>query len=207
MMDRQYDEEHADAFMETGYWGRKGAGCVVFALSTGRMLLAHRSEWVLEPHTWGTWGGAIDPTEDPQVAALRELAEESGFEVDDKLRVIESHVFDSAGGDFRYHNFIVVVDHEFTPELNWESQGSAWVAPNELPANLHPGLQAFVSSVIAKEQLAELTNEAGRYRAGAGGAVIEQPITTVERFKRALQAAQIALADEPEKRQRLPKMG
>lgn len=206
-MDNEYDAEaeHADAFMDTGFWGRKGAGCVVFALSTGRMLLAHRSEWVLEPHTWGMWGGAIDPTENPQMAALRELTEETGFDAGDSARVIESLVFESPGGDFRYHNFIVVVEHEYEPTLNWESQGSAWVDPNDLPANLHPGLEALVTSDTAQVQLAELAKEASSFQASVTHT--SQPTTAVERFRQALLAAERALETEQKRPLRTPRMG
>lgn len=157
--DFDVDEEHNEAFAETGFWGRQGAGCVVFALATGRMLVAKRSEEVLEPHTWGTWGGAIDDTEDPRLAMLRELEEETALDPSRVIRVIDSFVFESKDSAFRYHNFIAVVQDEFLPELNWESEDSAWVTPDALPADLHPGLQALMDSQIARQQLVALKEE------------------------------------------------
>lgn len=43
----------------------------------GRVLLCHQTEF----GAWGTIGGAIDPGETPQQAAIREAREEAGIEV------------------------------------------------------------------------------------------------------------------------------
>nr|WP_079235615.1 NUDIX hydrolase [Pseudomonas chengduensis] len=207
-VDNDFDALHSEAFIETGFWGRKGAGCVVFALSTGKLLLAHRSDLVLEPNTWGTWGGAIDPKEDPKKAALRELSEETGIGAADHNRVIESYVFNSPDGGFRYHNFIVVVDEEFEPDLNWESQGSDWVAPDDLPADLHPGLAAFMSSDIAQQQLSALVAESnGLNGVAKGGEEVDQPLSAVERFKMTLLAIDEELKQEQPRPSSLPRLG
>lgn len=39
------------------FWGNAGAGVILFAKDTGRVLLALRSPYVNEPNTWGTIGG------------------------------------------------------------------------------------------------------------------------------------------------------
>lgn len=131
---------HSEAYASTGFWGRAAAGSVVMARDTGRLLLAHRSEEVLEPHTWGTWGGAIDPNEDPSQAAKRELVEEAC--VEQAVTMTPLYVFQK--GDFRYYNHLATVDREFTPVLNWESQGFLWTEPAEMPEPRHPGLQALI---------------------------------------------------------------
>lgn len=33
------DDLHQQSLDETGYWGRAGAGCLVYAMSTGRVLV------------------------------------------------------------------------------------------------------------------------------------------------------------------------
>lgn len=100
---------HAEARDATGFWGRQAAGCLVFAQETGRWLIAHRSLEVMEPGTWGTWGGAIDPHEEPLDAVLRELQEESGLLGSAILEAVPSFVFRHASG-FQYHNGRVVPD-------------------------------------------------------------------------------------------------
>lgn len=142
------DNDHALALEETGFWGRLGAGSVVLARDTGRLLLNHRSDAVLEPDTWGTWGGAVDQGENPADGARRELREECGLT--QAVELIPLFVFSK--GDFRYHNFLAVVDEEFTPALNWESQGFDWVTLDSLPERLHPGLCVLMGdaeSVVA----------------------------------------------------------
>src|SRR3569833_3234259 len=63
------DRAHNEAMKKTGFWGAQGAGVVFIAGDARRFLLAHRSEDVEQPGTWGTWGGAIDAGEDPATAA------------------------------------------------------------------------------------------------------------------------------------------
>lgn len=147
---------HLQAFCETGYWGRAGAGCLVYALSTGRLLFPMRSDHVLEPRTWGTWGGAVDPDEDLVAAAIRELCEEAGLSPDAVLDVVPSYRFADPGAGFFYQNFLVVVADEFEPVLNWESSGSLWARPESLQGRKHPGLDAFLCSELARAQLLDL---------------------------------------------------
>ena len=138
------DTEHYDTLLKTGYWGRQAAGCIFLAQETGKFCLAHRSQAVLEPGTWGTWGGAIDSDEDPAEAVRREVAEEAGYT--GAMQLIPLLVFQAPGGTFRYHNFLAVVPAEFSPELNWETQDYQWVAWGEWPEPLHPGMRALLAA-------------------------------------------------------------
>lgn len=135
------DNEHAEALVQTGFWGRQGAGCLFLARAGGRFLVAHRSGYVEQPGTWGTWGGAIDAGENPAVAVRREAVEEAGAA--ELLRVVPLLVF--ASGQFRYHNFLAVVADEFTPGLNWENQGYRWCRWGNWPSPLHFGLRALLA--------------------------------------------------------------
>ncbi|QIS23699.1 NUDIX hydrolase [Nocardia terpenica] len=47
----------------------------------GRALLMRRHRWIVDQVGYETPGGIIDPGEDPQTCARRELLEETGFEV------------------------------------------------------------------------------------------------------------------------------
>lgn len=140
------DADHAAALQATGFWGKQGAGCIILARSTGRILLPHRSSRVQEPNTWGVWGGAIDSDEDPGRAARREAEEEAGYS--GNISMIPLSVFSK--GDFRYHNFLAVVDDEFEPRLNWETQDAVWTTLDSLPSPLHFGLRHVLSTDGAK---------------------------------------------------------
>lgn len=141
------DHEHAEALKKTGYWGKKGAGCIVLARDTGRILLAHRSPYdpsipgPEEGSTWGGWGGAIDSNESPEVAARRELREECGYH--GHFETVPLYVYKAPSGNFRYYNFLAVVDNEFEPKLDWENQGFRWVEFGSWPQPLHFGMKAL----------------------------------------------------------------
>ena len=130
---------HERVLEETGFWGSQGAGSIVMARSTGRILVGLRSGEVVEPFTWGCWGGAIDEGEGPLEAALREVREECGYF--GELSAEPLLVFTS--GSFRYSNFLVTVDDEFEPCLNIETDEAGWFDLDDLPSPLHFGLEAL----------------------------------------------------------------
>jgi 8-oxo-dGTP pyrophosphatase MutT (NUDIX family) len=65
------------------YWGTIGAGIVPFCVNTKRFLIGLRSGYVMEPHTYGGFGGKLDIDEGVdetiEIAAKRELSEETGY--------------------------------------------------------------------------------------------------------------------------------
>jgi 8-oxo-dGTP pyrophosphatase MutT (NUDIX family) len=136
------DSEHASALQTTGFWGKQGAGAIIIAKDTGKILLPHRSLSVQEPNTWGTWGGAIDNDENPKTAAKREVEEEAGYS--EYIEMIPLAVFSK--NTFKYYNFAALVENEFVPKLNWETQGYKWVNFGDWPSPLHPGLQWLIST-------------------------------------------------------------
>lgn len=145
------DADHYAAMRETGFWGRQGAGCIMLARDTGRILLPFRAKlWNAswgrfepeQPHTWGTWGGAMDGS-DPAATVRQEVYEEAGYQ--GHLDLIPLFVFTAPNGNFRYHNFLAVVDHEFDPELNWETESYRWFEFGDWPSPLHFGLQSLLN--------------------------------------------------------------
>lgn len=134
------DQEHRDALQKTGFWGKQGAGCIFLARDSKRILLPLRSQNVEEPGTFGVWGGAIDSEEDPKTAVEREVKEESGYNGTMKLVPLVVFKKDS----FRYHNFLAIVDTEFVPDLNWETESYIWVNFGEWPHPLHFGLKYLI---------------------------------------------------------------
>lgn len=141
LIEADFDNDSGERF-----WGNKGAGVLPFCSSTKRFLINHRSGYVNEPHTWGVWGGAIDSNEQPRQAVLRELREEAGYT--GHIELIDAYIFRSSGGGFTFYNFIGIVDEEFEPELDWESQGFEWIGYDDLlnKDNLHFGLESLLDN-------------------------------------------------------------
>ena len=125
---------------EEGYWGQAAAGCIFIAKDTGRILLAHRSDSVDQPDTWGTWGGKIDGDESPKDAIQREVEEETGIEEFFKIHPLWVY----KDGNFKYYNFLVITQFEFTPRLNWENDDFGWVEFGQWPRPLHFGLRELI---------------------------------------------------------------
>jgi 8-oxo-dGTP pyrophosphatase MutT (NUDIX family) len=143
------DAEHFDALDRTGFFGAAGAGCVFLAQDTGRLLLAHRSADVEQPHTWGGWGGAINRGENPEEAVRREVSEEAGYHGNYELQPL----FVFASGSFRYYNFLVIVDEEFKPQLDWETQGFEWCDWGHWPTPLHFGLVSLFGDPASAKKI------------------------------------------------------
>ncbi len=146
------DDEHYDALDKTGFFGAQAAGCVFLARSTGRLMLMLRSYQVLEPGTWGNCGGAHKASEQPIAAAEREGREETGYSA--AMDMVPLLVFTK--GDFRYSNFLAVVDEEFEPDLGWEAEDHEWVEFGEWPQPLHFGMKALFSDAVSVAKIKEL---------------------------------------------------
>lgn len=103
------------------------AGIVLFAPS-GRVLFCRRRD----DRTWATPGGCIEPGEQPSHAALRELAEETGYH--GPVHELELLPQGLPHGFWLYSG---VVDREFRPLLNEEHFASVWADPRRPPRPLH----------------------------------------------------------------------
>ncbi len=145
-----HDDMHKDALNETGFWGRQAAGCLILANTTRRLCIARRGPKALEPLTWGTWGGAVDPHEAPEDAVRREIVEEAGYRSEVELTPLL--VFNHHSG-FQYHNFLATVPDEFTPQLDWETCDWVWCAFNEWPRPLHPGLITLLADAASLQAI------------------------------------------------------
>lgn len=154
------NSDHSQALQDTGFWGNMGAGAIFMAKDTGRILLAHRSPNVEQPNTWGVWGGAIDKGERPIEAAAREAQEEAGITPEVK-NIIPLYVFKHHSG-FQYFNFLILVDHEFTPKSGdahaWETQGYEWVSFGDWPSPLHFGVENLLRDPKSNKIISELSN-------------------------------------------------
>lgn len=145
-------ENNESSVSSTGkYWGKAGAGVLLFAKDTGRCLLLHRSAFVFEPFTWGIISGKLDIGETPEQAAMRELEEEIGEYKANLISLKPSYVFKDEEDGFIFHNFIGVVENEFEPTLNWENTDYAWVSAKNLPHPLHFGVEKLLYEIDIKK--------------------------------------------------------
>ena len=132
-----------------GRWGNVGAGILPYCPSTKRYLIPLRSDDVLEPNTWGIWGGKIEDHDNGiEKTAIREFREETNYKGDIKIKSIS--VFKS--DNFQYHNFLGIIDNEFTPELDWETSGYKWMTQKELIElnDKHFGLKNIIDNSLNK---------------------------------------------------------
>jgi len=130
---------------DTKYWGKEAAGVLPFCQKTKRFLIALRSPYVMEPNTYGIFGGKLDEEEhDPKKVAIRELQEETEYYGEIHLK--KAYIFEDKKVGFKYHNFIGIVSEEFEPQLNWENSDAFWLTFEELEKlkNKHFGLVELI---------------------------------------------------------------
>lgn len=166
-----YFKKRNKPFIEVSniYFGTIGAGIVPFCKKTKKFLVGLRSNRVLEPNTWGGFGGKLDVNnevqEEIEKAAIRELEEETGYSGEIKLQ--KGFVFKD--DNFEYHNFIGIVEEEFDVKLNWENTSYKWLTYNELKTlqRKHFGLARFLSeseSLFEKVLLADELKESIKWK-------------------------------------------
>jgi 8-oxo-dGTP pyrophosphatase MutT (NUDIX family) len=127
------------------------AGVFFYAESTERYLYLLRSGISCN---WALPGGKIDKEETLLEGIIRECEEEVGVFPDGaKLIPVQKFV----NKNFTYHTFFCKISQEFTPILNDEHIGYAWVGDNQYPKPLHPGLFSTVNFDIVKTKLTALT--------------------------------------------------
>jgi 8-oxo-dGTP pyrophosphatase MutT (NUDIX family) len=119
--------------IEMQYWGSVAGGILPFCKSTRRFLVSLRSDYVMEPNTYGVWGGKVDfedgETEsDIEDVVRREFYEETKYK--GSMKLIPSHIYRDK--NFKYYNFIGIVDREFNPVLNWETKDYEWMTFEDL---------------------------------------------------------------------------
>ena len=131
-----------------------------YALSTdesGRMLLCRIAPSVASGEIWTLPGGGLEFGEPPEVAVIRELAEESGYqgEVVGLADVTDRVLTDSEGGG-RMHAIRIVYRVRVTGgELRDEVDGSTdtcrWLTPEEASRLNLGGLAKHALTLVAQE--------------------------------------------------------
>ena len=118
-------------------------GVWFYSVSTQRYLYLLRND-TRHPDSWGLPGGKIEHNETLIDAMHRECKEELGV-MPEYIKLVPIEKFTSADGGFSYHTFFCSVATEFTPILNNEHIGWAWIASGTWPRPMHPGLWSTVN--------------------------------------------------------------
>lgn len=115
-------------------------GIWFYSADTKRHLYLMRDDKKYRGH-WGLPGGKVEDDESLLEAIERECVEEMSF-MPEYVKLIPIEKFTADGEFFSYHTFYCIVEKEFTPTLNHEHIGYAWVDADIIPTPLHPGLWA-----------------------------------------------------------------
>ena len=133
----------------------QSAGVFFYSVKTKRYLYLLRTD-AKNPGNWGIPGGKVEKGETLLEGIVRECQEElSYFPKEAKLIPIQKFINRS----FTYHTFFCQIEDEFTPALNDEHCGYAWVGDNQYPKPLHPGLFNTVNFDVVIDKLKALTGK------------------------------------------------
>ncbi len=96
----------------------------------GRVLLQHRDDRpdIVWPGAWAIFGGHVEPGEEPEAAARREIDEELGLRLTGRLPLVY-HEVRNGRERFFYAAALTVAPEELHQT---EGQGMALLAPEEL---------------------------------------------------------------------------
>lgn len=159
-MDKKVHEADFANAAGDSFWGDVGGGVLPICRSTGRILMSLRSSRVNEPLTWGVLGGALNiddygkqtgKNEKVKEAVRREFIEETLYR--GNLKLIPAFVFRTPTGSFTYHNYIGLVDAEFEPKRNWETERFQWMSYDEMmdvKMRHHFGLTGLLKDQMSK---------------------------------------------------------
>lgn len=126
-------------------------GVWFYSVATQRYLYLLRND-PRHPNTWGLPGGKIESGETLIEAMQRECQEELGF-MPEYLKLVPLEKFTSSDQGFSYHTFFCSVSGEFTPKLNDEHVGWAWITAGTWPKPMHPGLWSTVNFDAVREKI------------------------------------------------------
>lgn len=137
----------------------RAAGCLIYALDTHRYCWQLRSTEEKWSGTWGLWGGRSNQGETPHDTLIRECQEETGHST--WIKTVPLHRYVSKDRRFIYDTFCLVVEKEFLPILDYESDGYCWLPLGVQPRPLHHRSKnliqssSFISKLINMEKWLE----------------------------------------------------
>jgi len=111
---------------------KSAAGILLISQDTKKLLLGKRSQEDAEAGTWGLitldLNIEINNNEDAKNETLKLFRSQFGYDGNIELNEILVNTAD----DFRFYNYIGIVDTEFIPQLNWEIEKYQWFNYEEL---------------------------------------------------------------------------
>jgi|SRR3989344_138232 len=109
----------------------EAVGC--FIEYEGEIFLLHRQDHKPEGNTWCAPGGKIDTGESPLAAIIREIRQESGFDIPpDKLNYIREIYVRYSRFDFVYHLFHTEFSEKQNASINYsEHKAYCWATPEK----------------------------------------------------------------------------
>ena len=132
-------------------------GVWFYSVDTQRYLYLMRND-SKHPDTWGLPGGRIESGETIMQAIERECQEELGA-MPEYLRLVPLEKFTTLDAGFAYHTFFCSVAREFTPVLNHEDNGWAWINSGIWPKPMHPGLWSTVNFEAVQDKIATIEQQ------------------------------------------------
>lgn len=154
----------------------KGVGGIVVSEQTGNVLTVLRSAKESYPNTWTFAGGRVERDELPVDALVRELNEE--LELVEIKKILPLHRYQSRSRDFVYDTYIVLVDCEFVPTLNWENSGYAWTDIDSLPSPLHPKTKQMINSKRLKAKFKNFCTWIGKQNVSRDNTISSEDAAT-----------------------------
>jgi ADP-ribose pyrophosphatase YjhB (NUDIX family) len=139
------------------------SGALFYAQNTERFLFLHRTQGK-RSNVWGLPGGTNEAGETPWEACKREIEEEIGAVKIEKILPFETFV--SNNQHFLFHTYLCLVEQEFTPMLNHEHDGYAWVSYSKWPKPLHYGLQNTLKKRVNRTKIETLIEIFASSRSG-----------------------------------------
>ena len=134
-------------------------GVWFYSIDTHRYLYLMRDD-PKHPNTWGLPGGKVEVGETLIDSINRECTEELGT-MPEYIRLVPLEKFTTADAGFAYNTFFCSVANEFTPVLNDEHIGYAWIDSGTWPKPMHPGLWSTVNFEAVRDKILtmELTGQ------------------------------------------------
>lgn len=125
------------------------SGGIILAKETKRFLFLLRNK----ESVWGFVGGQKEPQDTTPMGALnREIAEEI-YSCPPIEKIVPLELYVSNDNKFFYHTYILIVEKEFTPILNGEHCGYAWVNYANWPKPLHQAVKTSLNNRANKNKI------------------------------------------------------